>query len=105
MMLGPLLGPARNFSVQFFEKFFNKEIIGCPNVMMPAVDVREVAKFAYIAVTKEGIDGMRFPLCNKNMKFVEIASILKREFKPHGYKIYTNEMGYITLKLASLVIH
>ena len=72
-------------------------------MIMPIVDVREVARFGYTALTKEGINGMRFPLCRKSMKFKEIAEILKQEFEPHGYNIPIKEIGYLKIKLASFI--
>lgn len=72
---------------------------GMPKVMMPVVDVRDVA-FAHLQGIKvPEAAGNRFALVAENLWFKNYAEILKAAYPE--YKFKTSELGYCPVKMVS----
>lgn len=78
----------------------NGEFPGMPKIMMPIVDVRDVALAHLQAIKVEEAKNQRFILNGRSMWFKEIAEALQKEFGQF-YKIKTGELRYCTLKIAA----
>mmetsp|Transcript_23156 Transcript_23156/g.22635 ORF Transcript_23156/g.22635 Transcript_23156/m.22635 type:complete len:233 (-) Transcript_23156:59-757(-) len=99
-ILGPNLIYGDFSSGQVIAKIMAGKFPGMPAIMMPAVDVRDVALMHLLALKKTEVANHRVIASNKSMWFKEIANILNEEYGQH-YKIKTGELKYCTAKLAS----
>lgn len=57
------------------------EFPGIPRMMMPSVDVRDVALAHILALQKPGLSGKRICLNEESLWLDDIAKILDSEFK------------------------
>ena len=60
LCIGPTLLPTATSSAEGISKLMNHEYPGVPKLMIPYVDVRDVAQANINALTFEGVNGMRF---------------------------------------------
>lgn len=70
-----------------------------PKIMMPIVDVREVAQAHLQAIKVPEARNKRFALSSKSLWFKDISQILKDKYPM--YKAKTTELGYCPVKFAS----
>lgn len=80
----------------------NSSIPGVPKLMTPCVDIRDVAHAHYVALEKEGLNGMRIPLNQESFWWKDIMKGMKEEFNQYGYNIKDSELSYCTLKTISV---
>ena len=86
-VLGPCLITEEFASGDFLLKLLNNKFKGMPRLMVPTVDVRDVALAHLRAIEVEGTGGNRFVLAGRTTWLREIGEIVKEEFEPHDYKI------------------
>ena len=72
-VLGPTLINEENSSIAAIAKFMNGKVPGVPNIMLPCVDIRDVAEAHWRALFKEGINGERILVSNESLKMIEIC--------------------------------
>jgi dihydroflavonol-4-reductase len=58
-----------------------REFPGVPRMMMPSVDIKDVAQAHIIALEKPGLSGKRILISQESLWLSEIAKILDEEFK------------------------
>ena len=98
--MGPSLCNGDFTSGMAVKKMLNGEYPGLPKVMLPLVDVREVA-FAHLqAIKVPEARNNRFALVSESFWFKQMAESLKEEFGA-SYSFTTKELGYCPAKLAS----
>ncbi len=86
-IIGPTLITERNSTPEGMAKIMTRNIPGIPNLVLPAVDVRDVARAHYLAFEKEGINGERFLISHKSISLQEISGYLDGEFRQYGYRV------------------
>lgn len=91
--MGPAFVDAGFSSGDIMIKLMNNEYPGMPLIMFPLVDVRETAIAHLLAIQKPEVANQRFCLVNRCLWFREVATALKTEFDPQGYKINNKEMN------------
>lgn len=79
-----------------------RDMPGLPNLIMPAVDVRDVADAHVQAMIRSGLNGQRIILAKEPMPLLNTANWLAEELNPQGFSVQTRRMGYCPIKFASL---
>ncbi|TNV77415.1 hypothetical protein FGO68_gene11878 [Halteria grandinella] len=99
LIQGPSLIASDFSSGQIIKKIMTGEFPGMPKVMMPVVDVRDVA-FAHLQGIKvPEAAGQRFALVAENLWFKNYAETLKEAYPQ--YKFKTGEIGFCPVKVVS----
>ena len=99
-IFGPSLIGGGFTSGKVIEMFMNNAFPGgCPKIMMPGVDVRNVADAHIRAIKSDQAQGKRHILCEGAYWFTELGQMLSTHFKPLGYKIPTKEAAYCLVKM------
>lgn len=80
MVFGPALDEHYGSSLDLVEQILAGRMPFYPNVQMPAVDVRDVARMHVRALADEGSVGQRFPANAGAMTIPEIADVLRRAY-------------------------
>jgi nucleoside-diphosphate-sugar epimerase len=75
-VLGPSLGAGRNASNELVRKLVDREVPGVPRLMLPLVDVRDVAALHLLAMTRTEAAGQRFLACEGDYWYGEVARML-----------------------------
>uniref|UniRef100_A0A0N5D0L4 Epimerase domain-containing protein n=1 Tax=Thelazia callipaeda TaxID=103827 RepID=A0A0N5D0L4_THECL len=85
-VLGPLLHNVQGTSIQLMRRFLSNEIPAVPAVQFGLVDVRDVAQAHIRAMREARSDGLRILVTSQtSYSFLQIASILRKEFSSQGY--------------------
>jgi len=96
-VLGPSLGEVDNASNEIVRKAIDREMPGVPRVMLPVVDVRDVAEAHLAAMTQENAAGKRFILCAHHPWFIDIM----RDLKELGHRVPRRELPDWLVHMAS----
>ena len=101
---GGVMGPALSndisgASLDIMTQLLTGKMPGIPNLCIPMVDVRDVAKHHYKAMLLPEANGKRFISALANPTHImELATILKE----NGYKVPTNKVPSFVIKLLSI---
>ena len=68
-IIGPTISTEATSSVDGIAKIMRRDIPGLPHLVMPSVDVRDVASDHYLALVKPGIAGQRFIINTDSISF------------------------------------
>jgi dihydroflavonol-4-reductase len=97
-VLGPSLLGADNTSNEVVAKLIRREVPGCPSLMVPAVDVRDVARAQVLAMTTPDAAGKRFILSGEELWYLDIARMLKEA----GYEVTTRKIPSWFVRIVAL---
>jgi nucleoside-diphosphate-sugar epimerase len=89
---GPLLDGEFRTSVELIRKLIRREVPGVARVMIPFVDVRDVAAAHLAVMITPAAAGKRFCCVGSICSIREIALILDGHFASRGYRIPTREL-------------
>lgn len=84
-VLGPSLSGSDNMSNELVRKLVDREVPGLPRLMLPLVDVRDVAHAHLLAMTSPRAAGERFIVSEGDYWYIALARALKTE----GYDVPT----------------
>ena len=101
-IIGPVMSKNVAASPMMIIRMMNNDLPGIPKMIVPVVDVRDVARAHVLALENPNATGNRFILASKSYWMLEVAQVLEKEFKPQGFKIPTRTIGKCPLHLASL---
>uniref|UniRef100_A0A0M3KK27 Nucleoside-diphosphate sugar epimerase n=1 Tax=Anisakis simplex TaxID=6269 RepID=A0A0M3KK27_ANISI len=80
-----LHGNDQGTSIMVIRRFMTHQMPAVPNVEMPLVDVRDVARAHIRSMTEPKSDGQRILLVSQpSFSFMQIANTLRQEFGPQG---------------------
>lgn len=100
---GAILGPTyvnNGFaSGEFMTDILNGKFPRMPKLMIPVIDVRDVAKAHLLGLKIKEAAGKRFPLCEKSIWFRQIAHVINQKLP--GYNLNEGEMCYCLIKVVS----
>ncbi|GAB1515370.1 NAD-dependent epimerase/dehydratase family protein [Actinophytocola sp. KF-1] len=102
MVLGPLLSPEVNTSVDVIRRLLVRDVPGSPKMGFSLVDVRDVAVAHRLAMESPVAAGNRYVLAGDFMWMREIAAVLAEEFGPRGYRVPTGTMPTWLLRAVAL---
>jgi nucleoside-diphosphate-sugar epimerase len=86
-VFGPVLDSHYHTSLEWFRTLMKAEIPGVPRMLLPLVDVRDLADILARAITVPEAAGKRF-ICNAaTIPLSEFADILDENFASRGYRI------------------
>ena len=99
-VMGPCLSPdIEGASLSIFSNLLTKKMPGIPNLTIPMVDVRDVAKHHYQAMVLPEANNKRLISAHsKPTKFIDVANLLKE----NGFDVPTNKVPTILLKILSI---
>jgi nucleoside-diphosphate-sugar epimerase len=86
-MLGPLLGDDPGTSVAVIQRLLKGEMPMIPNLILPYVDVRDVADAQVAAMIAPDAGGRRHIITNASQPLAEIARLLKESFPERAGKV------------------
>ncbi|BCS35106.1 dihydroflavonol-4-reductase [Luteitalea sp. TBR-22] len=75
-VLGPSLSVGGNASNELVRKLLDREVPGVPRLMLPVVDVRDVAALHVLAMTRPEAAGQRFIASEGDYWYAEVARML-----------------------------
>lgn len=103
LVFGPAYITEQGASITLMRKFMNGEMPAAPPLNMPIVDVRDVALAHFEAMRRPESDNERILVTNvPSMWFIDIARILREEFKGKGYWIPRFTAPYFFVRLYAL---
>lgn len=91
-MLGPLLDDDPGTSVAVIQRLLKGEMPMIPDLVLPYVDVRDVADAQVAAMTAPAAGGHRHIVTNSCQPFAEIAQMLRDGLPAHASKIPTRRL-------------
>ena len=99
-VMGPTLSDdIEGASLNFCAQLLTKKMPGIPNVGLPMVDVRDVAKHHVAAMLHPDANGKRYISAqSESTPFLNIAQLLKK----HGYDVPTKKVPSFVIKLLAL---
>ncbi|CDW88524.1 nad-dependent epimerase dehydratase [Stylonychia lemnae] len=100
LVLGPALVQTDFSSGLIIRKIMTGEIPGAPKILMPIVDVRDVALAHLRAIQVKEAANQRFIVSDSSLWFKDIILTLAAKY-PEGFKINTSDIKYCTMKIAS----
>lgn len=101
-VIGPNLNSAQFTSGDLFKKFMTGGFPGTPDMIMPMVDVRNVAEAHVNALKVPEAAGKRFILSADSYGFDELAATLYKDYAHLGYQIPNKPLPYYMIQIASL---
>ena len=101
LVVGPTIIKERNSSNDALARIILGQLPGLPNLLIPTVDVRDIAYAHYLAFIKPDLKYKRFIICQETMGFQQIGDILSAELRPLGYRVTTKRVGRCLLKMVS----
>lgn len=102
MVIGPLIAPTVNTSVDVLRRLLTREVPGSPKIGFSLVDVRDVATAHRLAMESPIAPGNRYIVASDFMWLRDIAAVLAEEFNPRGYRVPTMTMPTWLLRLVVL---
>lgn len=99
LILGPVLIKAPFESGEIIYKMMMGKFPGVANIMLPVVDVRDVALSHLRAVDCK--PNVRILVNESTIKFMNIGTCLYEEFGQYKYRVCWNELMYSVFKVAS----
>ena len=101
-IMGPVLCGVFTTSMEVPKRLLQRELPLLPKVMLPVVDVRDVAQAHINAMTIPEAAGNRHIVANQSMWFQDVAVIIDKEFRPHGYNVPTTNAPSFLIKFVSI---
>uniref|UniRef100_A0A914V267 Signal recognition particle subunit SRP72 n=1 Tax=Plectus sambesii TaxID=2011161 RepID=A0A914V267_9BILA len=93
LIFGPTLTDAVGASLGMVHGFLTKPMAKLPNISIPSVDVRDVAKAHILAMTAAGAAGERIAVVYQpSYRMTQLGRDLNEEFSSQGFSIPTEEM-------------
>lgn len=99
LIMGPSLITGDFSSGQIVMNFLSGKFPGMPKIMMPIVDVRDVARAHLQAILIDDAKNKRFILSADSLWFKDVAEALKQRYPKHNIK--SGELGYCPMKVIS----
>jgi dihydroflavonol-4-reductase len=99
LILGPSLITGDFSSGQIVIKLLSGKFPGMPKLMMPIVDVRDVAHAHLQAIKIDEANNKRFILSSNSVWFKDVAEVLKQRYPRQNIK--SGELGYCPVKVVS----
>ncbi|CAI5455266.1 unnamed protein product [Caenorhabditis angaria] len=104
LVFGPAYITEQGASITLMRKFMNGEMPAAPPLNMAIVDVRDVALAHFEAMRRPESDGERILVTNSpSIWFIDIAKILREEFKGKGYWIPRFQAPFFFCWIYSLI--
>lgn len=103
-VLGPVFVSSGGTSEEVVADFLKGAVPAVPKMMMPVVDVREVAECHIRALKDPNSNGKRFICSAASLWMKEFCDLLREEFEKYGYSIPKRELGKCLLKIGSIFI-
>jgi nucleoside-diphosphate-sugar epimerase len=101
LVLGPVLDADYGTSGELIRKLMLRDIPGCPDLGLIAVDARDIASAHLLALSKPEANGKRFIL-GTPARTLEIVRVLDRAFSPRGYKIPRLRLPDFAIRLVAI---
>ncbi|XP_015915817.1 uncharacterized protein [Parasteatoda tepidariorum] len=101
LVLGPVLNGEPGTSVEVIKKLLERAMPMIPKVNFDVCDVRDVALAHVKAMTLPNAADHRHIVTTQNVWLKDIAMVLSKEFKPHGYCVPTTIAPYFAVWLNS----
>lgn len=102
-VMGPVLGKEITGANHLIQLMLSGRMRALPDIHVPIVDVRDVAKAHVLAMTNPRAAGERFLLSSgRALSMKEIASILRAEFCDAAGRVPTRVAPNLLLRIASL---
>uniref|UniRef100_A0A914UQI4 NAD-dependent epimerase/dehydratase domain-containing protein n=1 Tax=Plectus sambesii TaxID=2011161 RepID=A0A914UQI4_9BILA len=93
LIFGPTLTDAVGASLGMLHGFLTKPMAKLPNISIPSIDVRDVAKAHILAMTAAGAAGERIAVVYQpSYRMTQLGHDLNEEFSSQGFSIPTEEM-------------
>uniref|UniRef100_A0A8R1E1A9 Epimerase domain-containing protein n=1 Tax=Caenorhabditis japonica TaxID=281687 RepID=A0A8R1E1A9_CAEJA len=103
LVFGPAYVTEQGASITLMRKFMNGEMPAAPPLNMAIVDVRDVALAHFEAMRRPESDNERILVTNSpSIWFIDIAKILREEFKGKGYWIPFFTAPYFFVRLYAI---
>ena len=80
-VLGPTLITSKNSTCEAIAKVIRRDVPGIPVLIIPGIDVRELAHAHYEALVRLGLNGKRIAISHESLPFTTLASYLDEELK------------------------
>ena len=104
VVIGPVLttSSANNSSIEMITNLIANKLPSIPNISLPLVDVRDVAPAIIVAMEKNELANNRYLLANETpLNYVETGIMVRKEFKPQGYKVPSKPIGKVGMWIFS----
>jgi len=102
-ILGPLLTKYGGYNSRaLITRLLKNDMPGIPSTYFTIVDVRDAANAHVVALTHPNAPGNRFLCYSAGFWMKEIATILRAEFSPQGYKIPNTQIPNAIVWVVSL---
>lgn len=103
-VMGPVMGSEVSGSNHVIQHMLAGGMPGTPDVFIPIVDVRDVARAHLLAMTTPDAAGQRFLVTNgRTMPLAEIAATLRDRLGEAAAKVPTRRIPSLVVRLAALV--
>ncbi|XP_065840963.1 uncharacterized protein [Oscarella lobularis] len=102
-VFGPLILPRTSTSHGMVFVLLTRMLSAVPDVAVPFVDVRDVARAHLVTMTSATAPGNRYILWNNTVWLKEIAEVLGKEFISQGYDVPQERMTKIQLWISKFV--
>jgi dihydroflavonol-4-reductase len=102
-IFGPVLGKDFATSIILVQRLLNGDLLGCPQISLGVVDVRDVASLHLLAMTHEKAAGERFiAISPPSMTIQEMALVLKERLPEVARKAPTRVLPNLLLRIVGL---
>src|SRR5271154_1488231 len=102
-IFGPVLGKDFATSIILVQRLLNGDLLGCPQISLGVVDVRDVASLHLLAMTHENAAGERFiAISPPSMTIQEMAVVLKKRLPEVARKAPTRVLPNLLLRIVGL---
>lgn len=101
MVLGPVLSPNLNTSVDIVRRLLVRDVPGLPKMGFSLVDVRDVAVAHRLAMESPIAPGNRYIVAGDFVWMRDIAAVLAEEWNPRGYRVPTGSMPTWLLRVVA----
>ena len=102
-VMGPILGREVSGANHIVQRMLNGDMPGLPNLFIPVVDVRDVARAHVLAITHPAAAGSRFLLSNgRALPLREIAGIVRGAVGDAGRRVPTRAIPDLVIRVAAL---
>ena len=103
-VLGPVLGDDVSGANHIVQRSLNGKMPGYPNMYIPIVDVRDVARAHVAAMTTPGAAGQRFLVASGEpaVAMLQIGATLRSHFGPAAAKVPTRTIPNIVVRVAAV---
>jgi dihydroflavonol-4-reductase len=102
LVLGPLLSADWGTSGELVKRIIDHDIPAIPDISLSMVDVRDVASAHVSALTTPEAAGQRFICVEASHSMMEVAVVLQRHLGPLGYRIPTQRLPSIAIRIMAL---